>query len=77
MEEKEWPISPSLITEHITVTLKMEAAVPPSPQYQHMILHIVNTQKSIIWATPVLEVWIPVFWKQNLQLLTIEYKSSF
>jgi len=67
MEEKEWPISPSLITEHIAVTLKMEAAIPPSPQYQHMVLHIVKTQKSIIWAVPAVEVWIPVIYYTVLQ----------
>ena len=62
MEEKYWLISPSIITEHIAVTLKMEAAIPPSPQYQHMIVHIVKTQTSVIWATPAVEFWIPVIY---------------
>ena len=66
MEEKEWPVSPSLITEHIAVTLKTEAAIPVSPQYQHMILHFVKTQKSIIWAAPAVEVWIPVIYYTGL-----------
>lgn len=64
---RKWPISPSLITEHIAVTLKMEAAIAPSPQYQHMLLHVVKTRKSIIWATPAVEVWIPVIYYTVLQ----------